>query len=115
MIKDNSVYLKHILDAISRINEYTKSVKYEDFIKSNLIQAGVIREIEIVGEASKRLAQEFKEKHSKIPWKQIAGMRDKLIHDYFGVDLDAVWETVQKDIPVLYTQLLEISKKDQYK
>lgn len=115
MIKDNSVYLKHILDAISRIAEYTKGIKHEDFTKSNLIQAAVIREIEIVGEATKKLTQEFKEKHSKIPWKQIAGMRDKLIHDYFGVDLDAVWDTVQKDIPALYTQLLEISKKDQYK
>ena len=108
MIKDNSVYLRHMLDAISRIAEYTKDVKYEDFIKSNLIQAAVIREIEIIGEATKKLTQEFKEKHQDIPWKQIAGMRDKLIHDYFGVDIDAVWDTIQNDIPPLNNKLKEL-------
>jgi uncharacterized protein with HEPN domain len=70
-------------------------------VKNYLVQDGVIRQIEIIGEATKRLSKETKENHSDIPWKDIAGMRDKLIHDYFGVDIDAVWDTVKKDIPTL--------------
>lgn len=101
MKKDDAVYEKHILDAIIRIKEYTRDVKYEDFKSNNLLQDGVIRQIEIIGEAAKRLSDIFRNQHADIPWKDIAGMRDKLIHDYFGVDMDAVWDTAQKDIPAL--------------
>lgn len=111
MIKDNFVYLKHILDAIDRIEKYTKKINQNSFSKNNLVQSAVIREIEIIGEAAKRLSNEFKEEHSGIPWKQMAGMRDKLIHDYFGVDLDAVWGTVKKDIPILKKEVGRIFKK----
>ncbi len=110
MKKDDSVYLMHIIDAIKRIERYVDGVSYEQFMKSNLIQAAVIREIEIIGEATKKLNQKFKEKHQDIPWKSIAGMRDKLIHDYFGVDLDAVWETVKKDIPILKDKIKKLVK-----
>ena len=108
MRKDNLVYLKHILDAIYRIEEYTVKVKYDDFMNNNLVQAGVMREIEIIGEATKKLVQEFKRKYSDIPWKEMAGMRDKLIHDYFGVDLDGVWDTVKRDIPTLKDKIKNI-------
>jgi uncharacterized protein with HEPN domain len=109
MKKDDSVYLKHILDAISRIKEYTQDIKYENFIDNYLIQDGVIRQIEIIGEATKRLSKEIKEKHPEIPWKDMAGMRDKLIHDYLGVDIDAVWDTVEEDIPDLKNRLEYLS------
>lgn len=112
MKKYNLVYLNHILDAISRIEEYTKDINYESFIINNLVQAGVIREMEIIGEATKRLNLEFKEKYQDIPWRRIAGMRDKLIHDYFGVDIDAVWLTVKKDLPILKKKLEEILAKE---
>jgi len=111
MRKDNYVYLRHILDAINRIEEYTKEVKYKDFMDNNLVQAGVMREIEIIGEATKRLTQEFKEKHPDIPWTKMAGTRDKLIRDYFGVDIDAVWDTVKQDIPALAVKVSEIIKE----
>ena len=87
-------------------------MKYGDFMNNNLVQAGVMREIEIIGEASKKLNQGFKEKYPDIPWKKIAGTRDKLIHDYFGVDLDAVWGTVEKDIPILKNKLEDIIEKE---
>jgi uncharacterized protein with HEPN domain len=111
--RDNTVYLKHILDSITRIDEYVKNVEYKDFMKNNLVQAGVIREIEIIGDASKRLTNEFKERYSDIPWKNIAGMRDKLIHDYFGVDLDAVWVTLEKDISIINIKIKAILLEEQ--
>lgn len=108
MKKADAVYLKHIRDAISRIEEYTKAVGYDDFVKNNLIQDGVIRQLEIIGEATKRLSNEFKNKYPHIAWKDIAGMRDKLIHDYLGVDLEAVWDTVKKDVPLLKKEVKKI-------
>ncbi len=108
MKRDNLVYLRHILDAIHRIGEYTEGVEYKDFMNNNLVQAGVIREIEIIGEASKRLTSEFRGKYPDIPWKKMAGMRDKVIHGYFGVDLDAVWDTIEKDITMLGSKIKDI-------
>lgn len=85
-----------------------KSIRYREFLNNNLVQAGVIREIEIIGEASKRLDEDLKNNYKSIPWRKIAGMRDKLIHHYFGVDMDAIWETLEKDIPILKKQITGI-------
>ena len=105
MKKDNLVYLRHILDAISVINEYTMDIKSKEFLNNRLVQDGVIRQIQIIGEATKRLSRSFRTKHTQVPWKDIAGMRDKLVHDYMGVNIDAVWNTVEKDIPQLKKEI----------
>lgn len=108
--KDDAVFLRHILDAILKIEEYTNGVEYNKFIQDTLIQDGVIRQIEIIGEAAKNLSDNIRKKYPDIPWKDIAGMRDKLIHGYFGVDKDAVWDTAKKDIPILRQNLEKILK-----
>ena len=114
-MKDDTVFLKHILDAINLIEEYLKDKSYEEFKDNRMLQDAVIREIEIIGEAAKNLSKEFRNKHSDIPWRQIAGMRDKLIHGYFGVDLDAIWDTATMDVPSLKERLQEILKKEEKK
>ncbi|MDD3627797.1 MAG: DUF86 domain-containing protein [bacterium] len=111
MEKDNLVYLRHIYDAIDRIEDYTKDIEQTQFKENKMMQAAVIREIEIIGEASKRITEEFKKQHPKVPWKQMAGMRNKVIHDYFGVDIEIVWNTLKKDIPNLKLQFKSILKK----
>jgi uncharacterized protein with HEPN domain len=77
----------------------------------NLVQDGTIRQLEVTGEAAKWLSEEFKEEHPDVPWRDMAGMRDRLIHGYFGVDLDAVWETVDRDIPQLKKYIRDIVGK----
>ena len=91
MKKSPLIYLEHILDCIFRIKEYTDIMDEQAFLQNNLIQDAVIRNFEVIGEAVKKLDPNFRAEHRQIEWKKIAGMRDKLIHDYIGVDLWAVW------------------------
>lgn len=90
----------HIQDAIERIETYVVA-GYEAFSTNLMMQDAVIRNFEVIGEAVKGLSQDLKDRHSGIPWKQIAGMRDFLIHVYFGVKLETIWQTIQRDLPPL--------------
>src|SRR5208283_2663603 len=103
-MKNDKVYLKHILDAISDIEKIMIGVTEEEFFTNREKHYAVLRALEIIGEASKNLSAERKAKSSGTDWKNIAGMRDKLIHAYFGVNLPLVWETVKHDLPLLKKQ-----------
>lgn len=108
MKKDDTVFLRHILDAVNWIEEYTYGMDYEGFREAHLVQDGVIRQLEIIGEVTRNLSKEFRDLHADIPWKDMAGMRDKLTHQYFGVDIAAVWDTVTGDIPGLKGNVAKI-------
>lgn len=108
MSKLPEIYIGHILESIDIISQYTKALTLEDFISTLQIQDAVIRRIEIIGEAAKNVSLDFKAQYPQIPWKQLAGMRDVLIHHYFGIDLKLTWKTVQQDLPVLREELLKI-------
>ena len=88
MERDELLYLRHILDAINTVEEYLQGVSEEQFNKTRLLQDGAIRQIEIIGEAARHISKDMRRTYPEIPWQDVTGMRDKLIHDYFGVDKD---------------------------
>lgn len=108
MIRDDLVYLAHIKDALQQITRYTEGMDSKAFLGNRMVQDAVIRQFEIVGEATKNLSDAFRESHCFIPWKDLAGFRDKLIHQYFGVDLLMVWASVVDDVPMLLDGLAKI-------
>lgn len=108
MKRDELAYLRHILDAIAKTQLYLENVDDKTFYSTSLIQDGVIRQIEIIGEAARHLSPELRQKYPHVPWADISGMRDKLIHGYFGVDLERVWITASDDLPVLREQVQKI-------
>ncbi|MEX2217862.1 MAG: DUF86 domain-containing protein [Phycisphaerales bacterium] len=96
-MKDDAVYLGHILEAIARVRRYTQGGR-ASFTADSLVQDGVVRNLEVIGEATKRLSEATRAGRPEIPWRQIAGMRDVLIHNYMGVDLNEVWNVVERDL-----------------
>ena len=111
-MKDDLVYVLHIRDSIIRIKDYT-STGQASFMSESIRQDATIRNLEIIGEAVKQLSMDTREAHPEIPWKQIAGMRDKMVHEYFGVNLRLVWDVVERALPQLLATVDSIIKKSE--
>jgi uncharacterized protein with HEPN domain len=104
-MKDDSLYIDHILQSINNIFEYTKGLSIQDFSDNKMVQDAVIRNFEIIGEATKKVSDDYKQVHFEVPWKAMSGMRDKLIHDYIGVDTAVIWKTIKEDLSPLKKKL----------
>lgn len=111
MSRDDRIYLLHILDAVGQIETYLSGITYDDFMASRMHQDAVIRQIEILGEATKNISMDIRDQNPDIPWKDIAGMRDILIHQYFGVDLGSVWDSAISDIPAIKPLLQKLENQ----
>ena len=105
-MKDNVVYLRHMLDAVNKIARYVNGVSFETFKNNDMMVDAVVRELEIIGEAASKIDLKFRVQNTDVPWKKIVGMRNYLIHEYFGVSKKIVWETCQSELPELKKQIL---------
>ena len=106
--KNPKIFLEDILKSIERIELYTKGKTKKEFLDNYEKQDAIIKRLEVIGEAVKKYSIRNKEKHPEIPWKDMAGMRNVLIHEYFGVIMDRVWDTAKNDIPKLKKQIKEL-------
>lgn len=105
--REAKLYFDDIKDSILKIEKYTESLSYDDFVSDSMRIDAVIRNLSIIGEAVNNLSPEIKSKYPLIPWDEIIGMRNKVIHEYFGVDEDILWKTVKEDLPLFKEQIEE--------
>jgi uncharacterized protein with HEPN domain len=110
-LRDIQIYIEDILDAIDSIETYTKELKYGDFVSDKKTIDAVIRNFEIIGEATKQIPLAVRNEYPNVPWKEMAGMRDKLIHGYFGVQLEVVWKTIKDRLPSVRLLIVEAQTK----
>ncbi len=104
-------YLQDVLEAIQRTLEYTGSITWQEFLVDHKTQDAVIRNLEVIGEATKKISDNIQNRYPEIPWRDITGTRDRLVHHYFGVNLEIVWQIAKSDLPVLFTQIRNVLDK----
>jgi len=107
------LYLNDISESISAIEEYTRDIKESVFYSNRQVQDAVIRRLEIIGEAAKNIDDDFRNKYPEIPWRKIAGMRDIVAHEYFGVKLERIWDVVKEDLPRMKKQVASIIEEEE--
>ena len=108
--RDYNLYIDDILEAISKIEEYTGQLDFDKFSKNSMTIDATVRNFEIIGEAVKHISSDIKKQHPDIPWKVMAGMRNKLVHEYFGVDKKVLWKTIKEDIVPVKSLIAQIQK-----
>ena len=109
-MKDNRIYIEHIISCLQKILNYIEDLDQDKFVKNTMVQDAVIRQFEVIGEATKRLSTDLRLQYPDIPWRQMAGMRDKLIHDYIDVDLNTVWLSAKYEAIELLIAVEEVQK-----
>ena len=108
--KNDLAFIEHILDSINAIEKFSKNMNKKELVSNRLKQSAIVREIEIIGEAVKNISKSLKDNHPEIKWKEIVGTRDKMIHHYFGVDLNIIWDIIKINLPDLKNKILKIKK-----
>lgn len=109
--RDYTLFLEDILDAIQKIEDYTKDFSFEMFRNNNMVVDAVIRNFEVIGEAANHIPKEIEKKYPNVEWKEAVGFRNVLIHDYFGIDVEAVWDTIKNNLPSLKKHIAEALNK----
>jgi uncharacterized protein with HEPN domain len=104
-MRDDRAFLLHIRDSLREVREFVEGTNYEGFLEDRMMQNAVMRSFEVVGEAARRVSPEFREAHPDVPWRLMGDFRNKLIHDYFALDLEVIWKTATEDAPMLLAQI----------
>ncbi|WPR71301.1 DUF86 domain-containing protein [Flavobacterium sp. NG2] len=112
MFKDPKEFLKHILDECSYLLSVSENLSFDDFLEDETLKRAVVRSLEIIGEATKKIPTDFKDKWNTIQWKNMAGMRDRLIHDYIGVNYSIVWDVIKNKIPEVHKEISNFISKE---
>ncbi len=110
-MKSNEVFLRHVLDEITFLLEHTRGLSFDDLMEDAVLQRACARSFEIMGEAVKHISNDFRRKHKEIDWRNIAGMRDKLIHQYFGVNWNILWDVIKEKLPGVQIHLEKILER----
>lgn len=115
MAQDDITRILHISDACNEIIQFTEKIKQSQFKNNRMLHLAIVHLLEIIGEAANSVSKELQQKYDSIPWKSIVGMRNRLIHGYFDIDLKIIWQTIQTDIPFLRKEIISLMKLEKIK